>query len=169
MNKSTITAEKLADLLAKARLARGLSTPISVEVPPSIPENFTLENSVPVESELVEHTVILNTTSALNTLNTLTNNNTLQGVDKTGKVIDYNEAQLAFMKLAGTGTSAILIGAAGTGKTTCMRGAVTSLIDTGIAGVLAGEDHKYLPPKGSPGIVAVSFTRRAVANLRKAM
>lgn len=89
--------------------------------------------------------------------------------DKYGHEITYNEKQQEFINLAVEGNSCILIGAAGTGKTTTMKGAITALIQSGKIPVIQDGDHKFLPNSGVPGIVACSFTRRAVANLRKAM
>lgn len=86
----------------------------------------------------------------------------------TASGIQYNEKQLAFVELASSGKSCVLIGAAGTGKTTCMKGVVSSLIANDLAGVIGDNDHPLLT-RGTPGIVVVSFTRRAVANIRKQM
>jgi len=89
--------------------------------------------------------------------------------DRNGKPITYNKKQLQFVKLAASGSDCILIGAAGTGKTTCMKGVVQELIQSGAAGVIAANcDHKHLRP-GTPGIVVVAYTRRAVNNIRKNM
>ena len=82
--------------------------------------------------------------------------------------IQYNEKQLAFVELASSGKSSVLIGAAGTGKTTCMKGVVSALIANDLAGVIGKGQHPLLE-EGTPGIVVVSFTRRAVANIRKQM
>lgn len=123
--------------------------------------------SVPLNTALTT-TVI---TNALGTLNTLTNTvgNDLVGIDKsTGRAITYNEKQLAFVQLASQGQSAVLIGAAGSGKTTCQRGVIQQLISSGRAGILDSDAHKHLV-SGTPGILIVSFTRRAVSNIRKAV
>ena len=90
------------------------------------------------------------------------------GIGRDGSIIEYNKEQQEFISVASTGKSCILIGAAGTGKTTCMRGTIEKLIQNGTAGIME-TTHKYLPTSGAPGIVAISFTRRAVANLRRAM
>lgn len=96
-----------------------------------------------------------------------TNYNT--GIGKAGNLITYNSEQQEFISLARVGKSCILIGAAGTGKTTCMMGAITALIQSNRVPVFSkGLDHKWLQ-EGTPGIVATSFTRRAVTNLRRAM
>lgn len=86
--------------------------------------------------------------------------------DKYGKAITYNSKQAEFVQLAGSGASAVLIGAAGTGKTTCMKGTVQALIQNGICGVLDTSSHKHLQG-GTPGIVICAYTRRAVNNIRK--
>jgi ATP-dependent exoDNAse (exonuclease V) alpha subunit len=93
--------------------------------------------------------------------------NTITALDKYGNVITYNAEQQEFVTLASSGKSCILIGAAGTGKTTCMRGVTESLVQSGIVGILSSEGHKHLPPTGTPGIVICAYTRRAVANIRK--
>lgn len=92
-----------------------------------------------------------------------------ESITQSGRVIEYNEKQREFINLATSGVSCILIGAAGTGKTTCMRGTIEELIRSGYAGLLSSDGHKYLPVTEVPGIVAISYTRRAVNNLRKSM
>jgi len=83
--------------------------------------------------------------------------------------ITYNKEQSAFIHLASSGASCVLIGAAGTGKTTCQKGAVTSLLQSSrIPTITDTHSHRYLT-QGSPGIVLTSFTRRAVRNLKRAM
>jgi exodeoxyribonuclease V alpha subunit len=91
-----------------------------------------------------------------------------QITDKYGNQITLNEKQLSFVNLAGSGKSCVLIGAAGTGKTTCQKAVVQTLIESGKAGVLAADGHSYLT-SGTPGIVICAYTRRAVANIRRNM
>lgn len=86
-----------------------------------------------------------------------------QTTDKHGNIITYNSRQQEFITLASSGKSCVLIGAAGTGKTTCQKGATQALIESGKAGIFRGA-HKYLQD-GSPGIVICAFTRRAAANI----
>lgn len=86
-----------------------------------------------------------------------------------GTDITYNKEQQAFIDLALYGEDCVLIGAAGTGKTTCQKGAVTSLLQSSrIPTISDTQGHKYLT-LNSPGIILTSFTRRAVRNLRRAM
>lgn len=89
------------------------------------------------------------------------------GVDRYGKQIEWNSEQWDFITTASTGKSSILIGAAGTGKTTTMRGTIEEIIRNRHIPTIAAS-HKHLP-SNTPGIIAVSYTRRAVQNLRKAM
>jgi len=83
-----------------------------------------------------------------------------------GEQITYNAEQLRFRDLAASGESCVLIGAAGTGKTTCSKAAIQALVDSSKVPVLRGDGHKHLIG-GSPGIIIISYTRRAVNNIRK--
>lgn len=96
-------------------------------------------------------------------------NSVLDQTNQYGNIIHYNEEQSQFISLASSGASCVLIGAAGTGKTTCQKGAVTALIQSGnIPTIRDTLGHKHLV-QGTPGIILCSFTRRAVRNLRRAM
>ena len=88
--------------------------------------------------------------------------------DKHGNLIRYNSKQQEFINLAKSGVSCILIGAAGTGKTTCQKGAIQSLIDANLLPILRNHNHKYLPDN-VPGVVVCAFTRRATNNIRRNM
>ena len=89
-----------------------------------------------------------------------------QALGMGGNAIEYNKEQQEFITRVTNGESVVLVGAAGTGKTTCQRGAITQLIQSGKIPFLADETHKVLR-KGTPGILIVSFTRRAVSNIAK--
>ncbi len=82
------------------------------------------------------------------------------------KEIFLNEKQEQFVRLVASGKSCVLLGAAGTGKTTCTRAAIAALIQANIA-PLQGE-HKHLMP-GVPGIVPCAYTRRATNNIKRVM
>lgn len=89
--------------------------------------------------------------------------------DKNGKVIEYNAKQQLAVDTGGRGDNCVIVGAAGTGKTTSQKGLVNRLIHNNIAGILTDcESHKHLS-NGTPGIVIVAFTRRAVQNIRRNM
>jgi exodeoxyribonuclease V alpha subunit len=88
--------------------------------------------------------------------------------DKYGNPITLNDKQTSFVRISGEGESCVLIGAAGTGKTTCQKAVTINLIQTGRAGTLNADGHKHLA-SGTPGIVICAYTRRAVANIRRNM
>lgn len=91
--------------------------------------------------------------------------NTSQGMH--GESIELNERQQEAVRLAVEGKSFCLTGAAGTGKTTATHAIISALIAAGKIGPLR-EETKVLA-EGSPGCVSIAFTRRAVANIMKAM
>lgn len=142
----TLSAEQKTRLLELARAAR------SQKIPP--PETQPHPESKPVESTI---TISSNPTESQSTI-----------LDKYGNLITLNSRQEEFVKVASSGNSAVLIGAAGTGKTTCQRAVVQTLIQSGRAGLLESEGHSHLM-SGTPGIVICAFTRRAVANIRRNM
>lgn len=81
--------------------------------------------------------------------------------------IILNEKQSLFNTTVLSGEDVVLIGAAGTGKTTSMRNVTRNLIDTKKLPLL-GVATRYLIV-GSPGAVVVSFTKKAVNNIRHAV
>lgn len=88
------------------------------------------------------------------------------GID--GSSITYNLQQQELVNLVSSGKSCVLIGAAGTGKTTCTQGAVSALLATGSVPVLQSDNHTHLS-SGTPGIIITAYTRRAVSNIRKVL
>jgi len=86
--------------------------------------------------------------------------------DKHGNLITYNAKQQEFINLALSGKSCILIGAAGTGKTTCQKGMIQAMIDAGMLPPMSNHGHKYLP-SATPGVSISAYTRRATNNIRK--
>jgi ATP-dependent exoDNAse (exonuclease V) alpha subunit len=84
-----------------------------------------------------------------------------------GEVIHLNKEQLEAVELVRAGKSLVITGAAGTGKTTTVRAILAALTSSGRVPPLQ-EDTKWLR-QGSPGAVSIAYTRRAVANIAKAM
>lgn len=84
--------------------------------------------------------------------------------------IELNERQLMAKEMALTGKSFCLIGAAGTGKTTSQRSVAEALLDSDR---LTTCSYKMQGGEGQrvegPSFVAVAFTRRASANLARAI
>lgn len=136
-----ITKTRLAELLAASRARKSASVPAAaVETVIHVP-------SVPTTPSVESST---------------------QVIDKYGNLITLNDKQQKFVEIASSGKSCVLIGAAGTGKTTSQFSTVSNLIQSGKAGVLSASGHKYLK-SNSPGIVVCAYTRRAVANIRRNM
>lgn len=115
----------------------------------------------PIEGELVDAPENPTTTSP-------SINATFSVIDNQGreKEITLNEKQLEAVQLGIAGTSFCLIGAAGSGKTTTTLLIAQSRIRAGLPIVM--DKHDYLP-NNVPGIIGVSYTRRSVANLARAL
>lgn len=81
--------------------------------------------------------------------------------------VPWNDRQLDAINLGLARKSFCLIGAAGTGKTTTLKGVVYSMLRNNILPpIAAGETTKNLAA-GKPGIVLVSFTNMAVRQVAK--
>lgn len=88
-------------------------------------------------------------------------------VQRKSNTIVLNAKQSAFIDTAISGQDCILIGAAGTGKTTCQRDLTTRLIDDNkLTKIITST--KYLHDN-MLGAIICSFTRKAVNNIRKAV
>lgn len=91
---------------------------------------------------------------------------TSQGTDRHGNTITYNTRQQEAIDLILSGQSCVVIGAAGTGKTTIQKASSTGLIQSGRVLPALDADHKYLKAK-APAIAIVAYTRRATNNIRR--
>ena len=99
------------------------------------------------------------------------NNITVPSLSSKGWSIDtsvaWNDDQLAAINMGLARKSFCLIGAAGTGKTTTLKGVVYSLLRNNLMPPIpAGQGTKWLTA-GKPGIVLVSFTNMAVRQVAK--
>jgi hypothetical protein len=88
--------------------------------------------------------------------------------DRSGKPIIYNSKQAAFVSLISRGQSCVLIGSAGTGKSTAQHGGILELIKQNLLPILNNTGHKHLQD-GLPGVAICAFTRRAVQNIASMM
>lgn len=79
----------------------------------------------------------------------------------------WNVEQQLAIDYAMMGRSFCLIGAAGTGKTTTLKGALKALLSSNRLAPLH-QSTKWLTA-GTPGIALISYTRRAVRNIAKQM
>lgn len=82
--------------------------------------------------------------------------------------VEYNSNQLRAISLGVAGKSMVITGAAGSGKTTTVKGLIRALIQENKIGTLKSTDHKWLR-SGYYSIACVSFTNKAVQNLKKAL
>ena len=83
--------------------------------------------------------------------------------------IELNLEQQKFVSLVAQGRSCCLVGAAGTGKTTAVKQAITTLLSTDCIPTIQISTGNPANPKllqGLEGIVGCAFTRKAVANLK---
>lgn len=93
---------------------------------------------------------------------------TIDATDKYGNSITYNEKQQLAIDLALQGKSFVLIGAAGTGKTTVVKGIIRALLAANKIPKIKNHDHAYLPSNNDAyGLIITAFTRRATNNIRK--
>lgn len=88
--------------------------------------------------------------------------------DKYGNTITLNDKQWSAVEYALRGESFVLIGAAGTGKTTTMKAVNAALMHAGKIPIISNHGHKFLP-ENAPGVSISAFTRRATNNIRRNM
>lgn len=158
---TTSANARVADLLAKARArvaakaaantsvadigmyqSPAISSSEETEVANNINESVTYEHSVDADGNRFWTTV-------------------------TGKEVTLNKAQEEFVTAICAGESVVMIGKAGTGKTTTAGIGMTELIRTGkLLPMSNGTDNLRA---GLPGVAVVSFTNKAVNNIRKQM
>ena len=82
--------------------------------------------------------------------------------------IYYNEAQTHAINMIVSGKSCVITGAAGTGKTTIIEGAIRRKMQALAIKQLKESNHKWLHT-GMYATAFVSFTNKAVQNLKKAL
>lgn len=80
-----------------------------------------------------------------------------------------NDQQKLSVTTAQQGKSFVLIGSAGSGKTTTQRCTIQALYDSGLIPELPTEFSHATLVAGSPAIAVVSFVNKAVNNIRKAL
>lgn len=164
-----ITSDKLAAMLAAARARKSIQEPASIA-----PIAHIVQEPAPISKPISIAERIAAIRAAKSALSVaisqqLAPPDTSTGIDKYGNTISYNAEQQQAIELMRTRKSFVLIGAAGTGKTTTIRGAVELAIrELGIAPLSSGTNHKHLTA-GNPAICCVAFTRRAVNNIKRAM
>jgi ATP-dependent exoDNAse (exonuclease V) alpha subunit len=81
--------------------------------------------------------------------------------------VDWNEEQQQAINAGLAGKSFCLIGAAGTGKTTTLKGVIYSLLMNNIVPPIPEVDATKYLKGGTPGLVLCSFTNMAVRQIAK--
>lgn len=175
---TTISQQKMQELLAKARatLARNeqaaadaleqqVSSVTSVDFTNTgIDPNFVPEdNSVEQPGEEAAVDFIKDVISNI----ALQDEATGYKQHGTARDVELNTNQQQFLNCVVAGEDVVLIGAAGTGKTTSMKKTSRALVDSGRLKTIT-EATKWLQ-YGKPGVVILSFTRKAVNNIRHAV
>ena len=144
---------KFQELLAAARAKAALSTvvlPAPAAVSPARSDETSSETSTNDNN------------TANNSFPASVNNAALVTLPN-GKTIELTNEQLSFVEAVSTGRNAVLIGPAGTGKTTAQYAATLRLMQNCAP---LSDSTKFLSA-GAPGIVIISYTNRAVNNIRK--
>ena len=145
----TIGMGKILAAIAAAKAKREAEQQQATEQPePPLPTTFYLAD--PNFAEAPDTTDTTDTTNA---------NIVLHGKE-------YNKEQSEAIRRVAAGESICMIGAAGTGKTTGTHGMAHYLIDRGLGSI--GASTKWLS-HDAPGVVILSFTRRATANIKRQM
>lgn len=93
---------------------------------------------------------------------------TAYSADGSSKLISLNDQQHQACTLIAQGQSMVLLGAAGTGKTTCTQAAIAAKLQSGTVLSLTDASHKYLNA-GAPGLLITAYTRRATTSIKRQM
>lgn len=164
-------AAKLEALLLAHQVEEVDLSQLGWEEPEETAEMAAIHSLLPIEEERYEELTGILREVISGTVNPASDaeSDKSQPIDKTGvaRAVILNSKQEDFNRQVQTGADVILIGAAGTGKTTCMRRVTRDLIDSGRIPLLT-EDTKWLKA-GLPGAVILSYTRKAVNNIRHAV
>lgn len=90
-----------------------------------------------------------------------------QSLGMDGNIIELNDEQYDVCQVVSAGEDVVVIGPAGSGKSTTQRAAAIKLMQSGrIPTIKNTNSHKWLTAN-RPGIIVCSYTRRAVNNIRK--
>lgn len=173
MSANTITRAKFDEIIARLREKKALDANVNANVNVNVEYELTTK-FIPIPltiSPAVSHVISPPQQDSFIALqdfadNTDPVNHNIETTDKHGKTIIYNDKQQRGVDLISSGKSCIIVGAAGTGKTTLMKGGVAELVQSIRSRILQAHDHKFLP-HGVPGIIVCAYTRRATSNIRK--
>lgn len=165
MEENRVSSERLKQLMQLAEtkkrgvsqddnILHSISEPVRSSIPSSNNEQQTIS---PVQEETKEDAA----SSKLKT-----GSERILGVARDDLIL--NAKQEEAVNKGVNGEDFVLIGRAGTGKTTTMRYLAKALIEKQVIPVQLGRSTKYLNAD-SPGVAVLSFTNKAVNNIRHAM
>jgi ATP-dependent exoDNAse (exonuclease V) alpha subunit len=80
---------------------------------------------------------------------------------------EWNDEQRSAILMGLQGKSFVLMGAAGTGKTSTLKGLVNSMMQNSLLPIISGTYSTPVLTSGKPGIVLCSFTNMAVRQIAK--
>lgn len=164
-----MNSSKFLELLSKAKANKAVADALASQITQqSVTEVDTSSFNDPSEQETVDAII-----EAIGVVNSVASPVPEPSPEPTklkagvARDIILNAKQQQFNDLVQTGKSCVLIGAAGTGKTTSVRTVSRNLIDSGRIPKLR-DKTKWLQVD-TPGIAVLSFTRKAVNNIRHAV
>lgn len=174
-----ITSDRFKEILARARAAAGniaqkavideISASISSQSVDTVSFSGTgiSDSKISVMDEAAEEAAVEFIREITEVNDKENHTHKIAGVARS---VVLNEKQNLFKSTVISGVNCILIGAAGTGKTTSVRETTEELISIpGRLPVLQAEDETKWLRAGVSGAVIISYTRKAVNNIRMAV
>lgn len=164
MDENRVSSERLKQLMQLAESKRGASSDgnilhsIPEPVRSSIPSSDNEQPNIPTVQEETKE----DATSSILT----TKPERILGVARDDLILNAKQEEAVTKGV--NGEDFVLIGRAGTGKTTTMRYLAKALIEKQVIPAQLGRSTKYLNAD-SPGVAVLSFTNKAVNNIRHAM
>ena len=176
----TIDKQKFQELLAKARaisaaanetaeVAAADNLATTVNNTPNLTIDLTAAgiNAETLKTDVGSDTAVEVIRDVISNISTQASSDTNKKTIGVARVVTLNSKQESFDDTVQSGKSCVLIGSAGTGKTTCTGVSTKNLVASGrIKPLTSGT--KYLTI-GKPGIAILSYTRKAVNNIRHAV
>ena len=151
-----LTKERIAELLAKARASKIAPDAVSEHSAVVITDSEAVQEIAEIAEPATAEIITNDTEPAVHEYQTAT-----------GKIVTLNTAQQEYVNRVCDGENLVLIGKAGTGKTTAAGVGMTELIKAGkITPMRSGTKHLVA---GLPGVAICSFTNKAVNNIRHQM
>jgi len=147
-------AVALSPTLVEEEIAYAMHQPVAVPLAEMVPANSEIVTLLPAADAPIAQLQVPNLVKHADGTYTIH-----------GRLYNKKQSE-AITRVAYDKESICLIGPAGCGKTTNIQGVAYAMIENGLP--VLGSDTKFLRA-GSPGVLVLSFTRRAVANIKRYM